>query len=264
MAEMRVPTGIAGLDKMLNGGFIRNQVILVAGAPGTGKTTYGLEFIYNGAVKYNEPGIYVTFEELPQQIYRDALSLGWDLQKLEQEGKVKILCTSPRVLQATEERDEVLGRIIKEMGAKRIAIDSISQFRMIRARPAESRGDDNAVLRKELYSLINYLKVRGMTSIFLHELPKIIGSSLKISDYGLEFLVDSVVMLNYAEVESTVLKVISILKFRGSDHEKGIKEFDITTGGIRIKTEMVRFEGLMSGTARKSLEIGKKLDKFFK
>lgn len=264
MAESRVPTGIAGLDKMLNGGFLRDQVVLVAGAPGTGKTTFGLEFIYNGAVKYNEPGIYVTFEELPQQVYRDALSLGWDLQKLEEEGKIKILCTSPRVLQATEERDEILGKLIKEMGAKRVVVDSISQFRVIRVKPTESREDDNSVLRKELYSLINYLKIRGITSMFLHELPKIIGSSLRISDYGLEFLVDSIIMLNYAEVESTVLKVVSVLKFRGSDHEKGIKEFDITTGGVRIKTEIARFEGLMSGTARKSLEIGKKLDKFFK
>ena len=155
MPEERVKTGIAGFDKMLNGGFLRNQVVLIAGAPGTGKTTFGLEFLYNGATKFNEPGIFVTFEELPQQIYRDAMSLGWDLQKLESEGKLKILCTSPRVLQATEEREEVLGRMIKEMGAKRIAIDSISQFRMIRTKSATSLEEDNAALRKELYSLIN-------------------------------------------------------------------------------------------------------------
>ena len=81
----RVKTGIEGLDKMLNGGFLPQTANLIEGAPGTGKTTLGMQFIYSGITRYNEPGVILTFEEFPQQYYRDAASLGWDFKKLERE-----------------------------------------------------------------------------------------------------------------------------------------------------------------------------------
>ncbi|MCX7727083.1 MAG: hypothetical protein N2053_09580, partial [Chitinispirillaceae bacterium] len=91
MKENRVPFGIEDLDNMLSGGLLRGSANLIEGAPGTGKTTLGMEFIYNGIVKYNEPGLIITFEEYPQQYYRDALQFGWDFKKLEEENKLKII-----------------------------------------------------------------------------------------------------------------------------------------------------------------------------
>ena len=81
--DQRTPFGIKGLDEMICGGLLEGSANLVEGAPGTGKTTIGTEFIYNGITRFNEPGCIITFEEFPQQYYRDALKFGWDLKKLE-------------------------------------------------------------------------------------------------------------------------------------------------------------------------------------
>ena len=93
----RVKTGIEGLDEILHGGFLTQTANLVEGAPGTGKTTLGMQFIYNGIQLYDEPGLIVTFEEFPQQYYRDAASFGGDFKKLEREGLRKDVLTSPEV-----------------------------------------------------------------------------------------------------------------------------------------------------------------------
>ena len=94
-----VRTGIAGLDSILGGGIPRGNTILVKGAVGTGKTTLGLEYIYQGATKFNEPGMVVLFEVSPGKVMRDAANLGWDFEELERQGRVKILFTTPEVFQ---------------------------------------------------------------------------------------------------------------------------------------------------------------------
>lgn len=93
----RVKTGITGLDEMMGGGFLRGTANLIEGAPGTGKTTLGMQFIYNGIVQANEPGLIITFEEFPQQYYHDAASFGWDFLDLEKKGLLKVVMTSPEV-----------------------------------------------------------------------------------------------------------------------------------------------------------------------
>ncbi len=93
----RVKTGIPGLDEMLHGGLLPQTATLVEGAPGTGKTTLGMQFIYYGIVEYNEPGIILTFEQFPSQFYRDAANFGWDFRRLEEEGKLRIIMSSPEV-----------------------------------------------------------------------------------------------------------------------------------------------------------------------
>src|SRR5450631_2616206 len=93
-----VRTGIAGLDDILNGGIPRGNVILVEGSIGTGKTTLGVEFIYRGSSLFDEPGIIVVFEVSPDKLMRDALRFGWDLRRLEQQGRLKIVFTTRDVL----------------------------------------------------------------------------------------------------------------------------------------------------------------------
>ena len=93
----RVPTGIPGLDKMLHGGLISGSIALLQGAPGTGKTTVGMEFLHHGVMEEDEAGLLVTFEQFPHTLYRDALAHGWNLRELEQEGKLRVVFTSPQV-----------------------------------------------------------------------------------------------------------------------------------------------------------------------
>jgi circadian clock protein KaiC len=153
--QQRVRTGIEGLDEMLHGGFLPQTANLIEGATGTGKTTLGMQFIYNGITKYNEPGLIITFEEFPQQYYRDAATFGWDFEKLEQEGKLKIVMTSPEVTKLDLERvGGMIETLVTEMGARRILIDSLSHFERLSSDPVE--------LRTIEYSFINALpQARG-------------------------------------------------------------------------------------------------------
>src|SRR5438445_13896610 len=95
----RVKTGIKGLDEVLFGGFPRGNIILVAGTAGTGKTTFGVEFVYRGASQFNEPGVIVLFEVAPDKLIRDAALFGWDLRELERNGRLKTVFTTRQVCQ---------------------------------------------------------------------------------------------------------------------------------------------------------------------
>src|SRR5438105_6138528 len=94
-----VPLGVAGLDALLGGGLVAGTMALVEGAPGTGKTTLGLQFIHHGVAARGESGLILTFEEVPQQLYRDALNFGWDLRRLVQDGKLSVIFVTAEVLQ---------------------------------------------------------------------------------------------------------------------------------------------------------------------
>jgi len=156
--QQRIKTGIKGLDEMLCGGFLPQTANLVEGATGTGKTTLGMQFIYNGITQYNEPGLIITFEEFPQQYYRDAAAFGWDFKKLEKEGKLKVIMTSPEVTRLDLERvGGMIETLVTEMGAQRILVDSLSHFARLTSDPVELRAIE--------YSFINALKREGLTSI---------------------------------------------------------------------------------------------------
>src|SRR5216110_2855745 len=134
-------TGILELDEMLRGGFMDKDAVMIAGSAGTGKTTLALEYLVNGATKFGEPGIYLTFEQMPDQIYRDAKNFGWDLRKMEEENKFRLICTSPDLLLESQ-GENLLDEVIKELHPRRIVIDSLSHLEMFVA-----KGD----LRKEAY-----------------------------------------------------------------------------------------------------------------
>src|SRR5437899_11647205 len=99
-------TGILELDEMLRGGFMDKDAVMIAGSAGTGKTTLALEYLVNGATKFGEPGIYLTFEQLPDQIYRDAENFGWDLRKLEAEDKLRHVITRPDSIPDTDAEEK--------------------------------------------------------------------------------------------------------------------------------------------------------------
>jgi len=105
----RQKTGIVELDEMLHGGFMEPDAVMIAGSAGTGKTTLALEHIVNGATKYGEHGIYLTFEQLPDQLYRDAENFGWNLRQLEEEDKLRVVCTSPNYCWSLREKKNCWG-----------------------------------------------------------------------------------------------------------------------------------------------------------
>ena len=242
---MRAPTGISELDAMLHGGLMRGDVSLVVGSAGTGKTTLALQYLVNGATKYNENGLYITFEQMPAQIYRDATNFGWDIRKLEAEGKLRVVCTSPPVLVQFVEQRNPIDAMIDEIDAKRIVIDSISHLESFIPAPE---------LRGELYRLINHLKMKGLTSVFTAESHEVFGDRLVVTGVGLSFLVDCIILLRIVEVQSSLRKALTILKIRGSDHDKQLREFEITSEGMKIGVSFKDLEGLLTGTPRRTTE----------
>src|SRR3990172_4606781 len=130
MLLVRVRTGISDLDKMLGGGFMEGDAVLLAGSPGTGKTTLALQYLVNGATQFGENGIYVTFEQLPDQIYRDAKNFGWDLRKMEDEDRFRLVCTSPDLLLEAHDGEHLLDEPIRQIKPRRIVIDSLSHLSM--------------------------------------------------------------------------------------------------------------------------------------
>ncbi len=240
MAE-RTKTGIGELDAMLRGGFLEGDAVMVAGSSGTGKTTLALQYIVNGIADYGENGIYVTFEQLPQQLYRDALNFGWDLRKMERQDKLRLVCTSPDLLLESG-REHLLDPFIKEVHARRIVIDSLSHISMY---------VDETEIRKEMYRLIMYLKTRNLSSLLIWESPQLVGQLSSISESGTSFLVDAIVLLKPVEIDSSMHKAMTILKARRTDHDKSLREYEITSEGVKVGTAFKEVEGIMTGSARK-------------
>ncbi len=242
----RAKTGIAGLDEMIGGGFLSESANLVEGAPGTGKSTLGMQFIYNGIRRYDEPGIILTFEEFPQQYYRDAEAFGWPFRELEQANKLRVIMTSPEVSRADLERvGGRIGSLVHEIGAKRILIDSLSHFDRITRDPIELRG--------VVYSFVNALKREGLTSLLTRESPTLIGEG-GLADEDVAFIMDSFLVLRYVEIDSTVRKALLVVKQRGSEHARDIRQFEITGNGIEVRSKFEGREGILSGSPHRMAE----------
>src|SRR2546422_3181219 len=124
----RQKTGIVELDAMLRGGFLERDAVMVAGSAGTGKTTLSLQHLVNGITKFGEPGIYLTFEQLPDQIYRDAENFGWDLKKLEEQDKFRLVCTSPDLLLEPDRAAQLLNSNLKAIQPRPMVINSLNHF----------------------------------------------------------------------------------------------------------------------------------------
>jgi circadian clock protein KaiC len=236
----RLATGIPGLDEMLQGGFLPRTANLVEGAPGTGKSTFGLQFIYHGIVAWNQPGLILTFEEFPKQYYRDALGFGWDLPALEKDNKLRVVMTSPEVtLHDLQRVGGHLENYAREIEAQRVLIDSISHFERITTDPVK--------LRSVVYQFINSLKRIGLTAILTRENPALLGETPEVEE-DLAFVADSYIMLRFVEIESALAKALLVLKQRSSNHARDIRQYEITASGLVVRGPFEGAQGVMSGS----------------
>ena len=235
--------GIRGLDEILEGGLISGSIAMLQGAPGTGKTTMGMQFLYHGAAEKEEAGLLVTFEQFPHTLYRDALAHGWNLRELEQAGRLRVVFTSPQVfLSSLRSPVSPINTAIRDMNVARAVIDSSTQFQSLTRNPVE--------LRSYYNHLINGLRREGITSLLLSEDS---GPDFVRGDRGrLAFVVDSVILLRYVEVDSVMQRALAVLKTRGSGHDSAIRRFEIQRGGIEVYEAFKGREGLLSGVSRRS------------
>jgi circadian clock protein KaiC len=244
LADNRVTTGAKGLDEMLGGGFLPGSMALVRGAPGTGKTSLGFEFLVHGATKHNETGLLITFEEFPTSLYRDAEALGWDLRGLEASGKLHLMFTSPEVfLSGLEDAHSRLNQLILDANIQRLVLDSISHFRRLT--------DDPQELRKIYTSVANGLRRWGTTALLLGEESR--SEFQRAHKGGISFIVDAIIMLRYVEIDSAIQRAMVVLKMRGSDHAKEICRYEIGPGGLTVMGVFEGRERLLSGISHRAL-----------
>jgi len=216
---VRVPTGIDGLDKIIEGGIPENDLVLLTGVCGTGKTIFGLHFLYSAAEM--EPGIYISFEETEERIRRSAQRLGWDIESLEAANRIKIVKYDPFRL---EDIFEVIENNIRELGAKRIFIDSVSAMGTYARNPSE--------LRRMMIQLSNILRKSKCTAVLASE---IVPGKKALSRFGVEeFVTDGVIILHKILENGEYKNGISVWKMKDTDHSDKVHPYDISRKGFTV------------------------------
>jgi KaiC/GvpD/RAD55 family RecA-like ATPase len=250
----KCPTGIPGLDELLGGGFPRARSILLSGSCGTGKTTFAVQFLYNGVVQYNEPGIMISLEQDPKELKQDMMSFGFDLSKLEREGKLAIVDTSiSRVglasLGGSSDSDDSIGlpegsmsllpdefnikKILEivvdkaeKIGAKRIVFDSIPALDFL----IRDHGDMKYAVRQVLLALNYRLKMAGLTTLLITETAE----DGALSAHGVEsYVADGAILLSINEALDN--RTMKIRKMRQTVHSLKPRTIEFTSQGVAVK-----------------------------
>ena len=248
MTVERCPTGIEGLDELIEGGLPRGRVVLLAGDCGTGKSIFATEFLVNGIVKYDEPGILVSLEQTPEHLKADMLSLGMDLTKLENDGKLVIIDASlfGKTLKSkakyalTPEQfslDSITAMIsdaVREIKAKRAVVDSFSALdSLLESKKSQVGLALKEDVRRSILGINYKLQSLDLTSILISD----ITDDGRLSKHGIEeFMVDGVIILNYSPAGPDAGRHLIIKKMRSTKHNENINTIEFMPGkGIKVK-----------------------------
>ncbi|MFA4855572.1 MAG: ATPase domain-containing protein [archaeon] len=226
--SIRTKTGVPGLDDILFGGIPQNNLVVVSGDPGSGKTGLVLEFLYNGVVKYNEPGVYISLEESAEEIISFAELFGWDVKTLINKKLLSIITVE---LYDFDKLKNTIEDEVSRLKAKRLVIDPGVVFRLYFDRELDAR--------KRILSLGRMLKRIDCTAIITNEISLESSSSL----FGLEeYVADGVILLYHTKLEDRFIRSVGILKMRGTKISEKLHPVRITDTGIKILAKQELFE----------------------
>ncbi len=224
----RVKTHIQGFDSAVRGGLIPDSMVVVSGGPGSGKTIFCLQYIYNGIKEHDENGLIITFDENEETVRGDAACFGWDFEALEAQGKVAIVSSDPFKFRNIAHQ---LAKKIKHGKIKRIVIDSISVFSM-------AFHKDTYVLRQELYKIARVLRNSGCTVLVTAESSgepslDITAERSSITREGfMEFVADGVITMHNSGIGGEADRALRIVKMRRTDHRRDPIPMRITDHGM--------------------------------
>jgi len=226
---LKSPTGILGFDEITNGGLPQGRTTLVCGSTGSGKTLFAMEFLVRGATEFNEPGVFVSFEETEEELKKNVASLGFDLEDLVARGQLFMdyVSIEPSDVEETGEFDLDglfirLGDAIDRVGAKRVVLDTLEALFVGLPNPT--------ILRAEIRRLFRYLKSKGVTAVATAEQGD--GS---LTRHGLEeYVSDCVIQLDNRVTDQTAIRRLRVVKYRGSRHGTNEYPFLIEQDGISV------------------------------
>ena len=231
----RVKTGIPGMDEILNGGFPKRNVVLLAGGPGTGKTIFGMQYLWAGISQYDEPGIYVALEEHPVQVRINMEQFGWDVRSYEENGKFAIVDGFTAGIGEAAKREkyvvrapddvqalvDVIRAAIRDIGAERVVVDSVTTLYLTKP----------VVARNTVLQIKKVLSGMGCTAILV--------SQVSVTDRGfggpgVEHAADGIIRLDLEEIKGELQRSLIVWKMRGTAHSMRRHPFEITNNGIRV------------------------------
>jgi circadian clock protein KaiC len=248
----KVATGIQGLDEITGGGLPQGRPTLVCGGAGSGKTLFGVEFLVRGATEYNEPGVLMSFEETEAELTKNFRSLGFDLERLVADQKLRLdyVRVERSEIEETGEYDLEgvfvrLGYAIDAIGAKRVVLDTIEGL--------FSAFTDDALVRGELRRLLRWLKDKGVTAIITGERGKEEG----LTRWGIEeYVSDCVILLDQRVREQIATRRVRVVKYRGTTHETNEYPFVIDERGISVLPVLSLGLGLEHQASRERVSTG--------
>lgn len=224
----RCPTGIVGFDKLCNGGFVRNSDNLIVGGPGSGKSTFLLQFLWNGVMQFEENGLYCSFEPDIVDTMNDAMAHGWDFSKISEEGKIRFMRFSPET--SVEELKKELTKIIANNNIRRICFDPISVLAL--------NLSDRGKIRQTIFELSSLMKRFKVTTVFVDEslegeMNWTSGDEWTKTDI-LRFLSDSVSIFYESRLTAVGDRAVRIVKMRRTSHTREAVGMKIAEEGILI------------------------------
>lgn len=234
-SNIRISSGIEELDRMCGGGFFRDSVILVSGATGTGKTLVVTQFM-GGGVEYGERCLLFAFEESQEQLFRNATGWGVDFETMEAQGQLKVVCRYPEA-SGLEDHLIKMKEIIQKFQPNRVAVDSLSALERV----STEKG-----FREFVISLTSFIKYKKIAGLFTSTTPTLLGGS-SVTESHISTITDSIILLRYVEMYGEMQRGLTVLKMRGSMHEKDIREFTIDGRGMHIGKPFRNVTGILSG-----------------
>ena len=223
----RIQTHIDGFDKLVQGGFPKGSNILLNGAAGTGKTIFSIEFLYNGALNNKEKGIYFTFEEKKNSLFDQAIQFGWDLEKLEKSGKLKVISIGTEDISSDTVSDML--EIIKNSKTKRVVIDSITTLSFLTPENSINGQVSENSVKKFLYTFLTKFKeLEDLTVLVISQKDEVVVRALS------EYICDGVINIEYESLGGDFSRNLTIKKMRKTKNDEDLHPLEISPKGIVI------------------------------
>jgi KaiC/GvpD/RAD55 family RecA-like ATPase len=234
-SDLKIRTGIPGFDLIIDGGLKEGKTVVLSGESGSGKSTFGMQFLYNGALDFEEPGIFVTLSQSPQELINDFSSYGWEIERLMEEEKLLMIDARPFKMndECYESGDflyesepfpfthltQMILQGIKKIRAKRLVIDSLSVLSM--------QYGNQFNTRQGIQKMIQFLDEKKCTSIFISE-------NIESRTPPEWYAASGIVILNHTQKTNTMERTIQVIKMRGTKHSEQIYPIRFNENGYHV------------------------------